>query len=245
MIWIGVLLVAYGATDLANSIRPVRLAPGLAGALIGLGAGLAAGLTSGWDLVAVLVIAALAIVWDWLVTRGFGSDQAWLPLLFFGTTLTGAIVVSGQAGAGGGLLERWLGDVAVPVVADLHPDYALLLAGVLLAQMSTGNVLVRLVLEVTNTVNPARHGTPSDPETQLKGGRLLGPMERLFIVCLGLAGQLTAASIVVAAKGLLRFPELQSRADQDRIHQLTEYFLVGSFASWLIALSSLLLLSGG
>ena len=37
-------------------------------------------------------------------------------------------------------------------------------------------------------------------------------MERVFIVGLGLAGQLTAASIVVAAKGLLRWPELQSQA---------------------------------
>ena len=37
-------------------------------------------------------------------------------------------------------------------------------------------------------------------------------MERVFIVGLGLAGQLTAASIVVAAKGLLRWPELQSKA---------------------------------
>ena len=36
----------------------------------------------------------------------------------------------------------------------------------------------------------------------------LGPLERLFILGLGLAGNLTAAAIVVAAKGLLRFPEL-------------------------------------
>jgi hypothetical protein len=30
---------------------------------------------------------------------------------------------------------------------------------------------------------------------------------------------------------------------QQRIHQLTEYFLVGSFVSWLVALSALVLLS--
>ena len=67
-------------------------------------------------------------------------------------------------------------------------------------------------------------------------------MERVFILGLALAGQVTAASIVVAAKGLLRFPELSSRRDQERIHLLTEYFLVGSFVSWLVALSSLVLL---
>ena len=57
------------------------------------------------------------------------------------------------------------------------------------------------------------------------------------------AGNLTAASIVIAAKGLLRFPELQSRLDQTRIHRLTEYFLVGSFVSWLVPLGTLVLLA--
>ena len=37
--------------------------------------------------------------------------------------------------------------------------------------------------------------------------------------------------------------ELPSRRDQERIHQLTEYFLVGSFVSWLVALTSLALLA--
>jgi hypothetical protein len=68
-------------------------------------------------------------------------------------------------------------------------------------------------------------------------------LERVFILGLGLAGHLTAASIVVAAKGLLRFPELQSKPDQDRIHRLTEYFLVGSFVSWLVPLVCLVLLA--
>mgnify|MGYP002652878805 CR=1 FL=1 len=47
--------------------------------------------------------------------------------------------------------------------------------------------------------------------------RLLGPLERVLILGLGLAGQVTAASLVIAAKGLIRFPELQSssRADDD------------------------------
>lgn len=56
-------------------------------------------------------------------------------------------------------------------------------------------------------------------------------MERVFILGLGLAGQITAASIVIAAKGLIRFPELQSAKDDttsvkgDGIDEVTEYFL--------------------
>jgi hypothetical protein len=68
-------------------------------------------------------------------------------------------------------------------------------------------------------------------------------MERLFILGLALGGQWTAAGVVVAAKGLLRWPELRSEPDQTRIHRLTEYFLVGSFVSWLLPLAALLLLA--
>ena len=52
---------------------------------------------------------------------------------------------------------------------------------------------------------------------------------------------MTAASVVVAAKGLLRFPELSSRDEQQTVHEMTEYFLLGSFASWLVALGSFVL----
>ena len=131
------------------------------------------------------------------------------------------------------------------MLAALDPDRALLLLGAFLVQLSTGNVVVRLVLAATGTAHPDERGSiEADPSAvRLKGGRLLGPMERVFILALALAGQVTAASIVVAAKGLLRFPELSSRGEQERIHQLTEYFLVGSFISWLVALGSLALLS--
>lgn len=76
-------------------------------------------------------------------------------------------------------------------------------------------------------------------EKQLKGGRVLGPMERILIVGLGALGEFTAAAIVVAAKGLLRFPELQRAQrgpETNGPSDVTEYFLIGSFASWLLAL---------
>ena len=154
-----------------------------------------------------------------------------------------AALLSGQAGPARGPLGRWLAQVPLPVLRDLDPDGLLLLLGVVLLQISTGNVLVRLVLAATGTINPDAHGKSQGPERRLKGGRLLGPLERLFILGLGLGGNLTAAAIVVAAKGLLRWPELSSRLEQERVHRLTEYFLVGSFVSWLIPLSGLVLLS--
>ena len=243
MSWIAVLLIGVALADLAHSVRPVRVLPECLGAIGAVLVGLLAGLTEPLDVLALVAVAAVVVAWGQTVTRGLGRGPAWPPLVLLGAALAVAVLVSGHASPAGGPVGDWLGGAAVPALASLDPDRALLLAGAFGVQLSTGNVLVRLVLAATGTVNPARHGQPDDPETKLKGGRLLGPMERVFILALALAGQVTAASIVVAAKGLLRFPELSSRRDQERIHQLTEYFLVGSFVSWLVALASLVLLA--
>jgi hypothetical protein len=240
---LALLLLGIGVTDLAHSVRHTRFLPGGCGAASVLVVGLLAGLTSWRDLLAVLAVAALAFGWELAVSRGFSARSPSLPLALLAAAVAAAALLSGQAGVADGALGRWLGQVPLPVLRDIDADQFLLLAGVVLLQLSTGNVLVRLALAATRTITPDAQGVPQGPERRLKGGRLLGPLERLFILGLGLAGNLTAAAIVVAAKGLLRWPELSSRLEQERIHRLTEYFLVGSFVSWLIPLSGLVLLS--
>ncbi|WP_368499638.1 hypothetical protein [Herbiconiux sp. A18JL235] len=76
------------------------------------------------------------------------------------------------------------------------------------------------------------------PIPDLKGGRLIGPLERLLIVALTLAGALPIVAGVFAAKGIVRFPEIS--ADGARGSK-AEYFLVGSLVSWSLALA----LAGG
>ncbi len=230
-----------GCTDLAHSVRHTRFLPGACGAVAVLTIGLLAGLVGWPDLPVVAALALFAPVWELMVTRGFGRGRPGLPLVVAGAAVAAMLAVSGQAGEAGGPFGRWLQQLPLSGVSSLSADHALILLGVLLVQLSTGNVVVRLFLAVTGTVTAARQGTAQDPQLRLKGGRLLGPMERVFILGLGLAGQLTAASIVVAAKGLLRFPELSSQSEQERVHRLTEYFLVGSFVSWLVALGGLAL----
>lgn len=242
MSWLGVLLVGLAVTDLAHSVRPVRIVNECTGAAVAVCLGLLAGLTSLRDVLALIVVVMLVVAWGQTVTRAFGRGRAWVPLAALGGALATAVIASAWAPTAGGVLGDWLARVQVPVLHGLPADRALVLLGTLLLQGSTGNVVVRLVLAATGTTNPA-YGSEPDPELRLKGGRLLGPMERVFILGLGLAGHLTAASIVIAAKGLLRFPELQSKGEQVWIHRLTEYFLVGSFVSWLFALTSLALVA--
>ncbi len=105
--------------------------------------------------------------------------------------------------------------------------------GVLLFELSTANIVVRLVLDAT--------GVPTaSNEPDLSGGRLLGPMERVFILVLAVTGEVTAASLVVAAKGLLRYPELR-RSQDSGPSAVSEYILIGSFASWLLGVLGWLL----
>jgi hypothetical protein len=245
MSWVAVLLIGVAMADIAHSIRRAPVVNECAGAAVAVWVGLFAGLTDWPDLLALLAIAVVVVLWGLTVTRAFADGAPmgpWVPLLVLGGSLVLALLCSPWASPAGGLVGDWLDATPVPPLVGLSTDRALLVVGAFLLMLSTGNVLVRLVLSASGTTNPAFFDTPEDPGQRLKGGGLLGPMERVLILGLGLAGHLTAASIVIAGKGLLRWPELQSKPEQQWIHRLTEYFLVGSFVSWLVALGALALL---
>ena len=148
-----------------------------------------------------------------------------------------ALLLAGPAAGSASFLTAGL---ARSGLGHLSSERVLLVAAALLLQISTANVIVRLLLDLVGV--PA-----SDNEKTLRGGRVLGPMERLLILGLGVGGSLTGAAIVVAAKSLLRFPELRVPRAGDPGYggasDITEYFLVGSFASWLVALSSVALIA--
>lgn len=258
MSWIALLLLGVAVTDLVRSARAVSIVPEAIGAAVVVFAGLACDLTRPGDLVALIAIAAAVVAWGQTVWRATESTPqtlpAWVPLAVLGATLVVLLFCSVWAQPVAGVFSTWLSRAEVPVLSGMDPNDALLAAAVFLLQLSSGNTIVRLVLLATRTVNPRAAGD-TQPSDQLKGGRLLGPMERVLIVGLGIAGHVTAASIVIAAKGLLRFPELQAKRDRTvptgvhdvtptNIDKVTEYLLVGSFLSWMVALGSLVLLSG-
>lgn len=64
-------------------------------------------------------------------------------------------------------------------------------------------------------------------------GRWIGRFERTLIVLLLIAGAPTAVGLVVTAKSILRFPEITG----DKPAMKPEYVLVGSLASWAIAVA--------
>ncbi|MGW2091112.1 hypothetical protein [Promicromonospora sukumoe] len=240
-------------------ISPARRYTALAAGLLTLAALLAAGGTAAPTSIGIgITLAALVAVWTLFDVIASLAGKVVARSAAFLAITAGIAIALLFADNGATMWPAW---VPGPL-SEFPPARVILIGGIALGQVTTANVLVRLILDAVNV--PTKEGSD-----RLRSGRVLGPMERLFIVGLGLAGNLTAAAVVVGAKGLLRFPELaasesSSRAaspiiiqtasggDPSRViepvktapaHQgpnpVTEYFLIGSFASWLIALGGL------
>jgi hypothetical protein len=278
--WLSIALAGIGVGDVLRSTswRRGRVAGHAAAPVVIVALALLAGMHVWPDLLALVLAAAAGAAWAELSRRTQMTGRGALaPLAVFATIVVGLLAFSGAASPAGGALATWLAWADLPGHGPLPAARVLLLLGLVLFNVATANIIVRLVLltigalrpsDVTNAnaaaaaaaslsgrAAPPTSGQPSD---RLKGGRLLGPMERLVILGLGVAGEFGAAGLVIAAKGLLRFPEIQAAARTANgdpaaaangayaggpagIDDITEYFLVGSFVSWLIALGSLAL----
>lgn len=90
-----------------------------------------------------------------------------------------------------------------------------------LALIWPANWVVRGILRTARTTDPQIVGA----------GRWIGPLERLLIFTFLVIGEAAGAGFLVAAKSILRYPELTGRSPAID----PEYVLVGSMASWLLA----------
>jgi hypothetical protein len=81
----------------------------------------------------------------------------------------------------------------------------------------------------------AAPATTRDPRAGFKGGRLIGPLERILVLLLTLAAAYPILAAMLAAKGIVRFPEISRDGETGA---RAEYFLVGSLVSWVIALGA-------
>lgn len=74
---------------------------------------------------------------------------------------------------------------------------------------------------------------PRDRRAGFQGGRLIGPLERVLVMILTLAAAYPILAAMLAAKGIVRFPEISRDGETGA---RAEYFLVGSLVSWVIGL---------
>ncbi|MGE2688251.1 hypothetical protein [Mycolicibacterium pulveris] len=240
---LAVLFIAIGIADIIRRLTPRLWLPVLSVPAVIVGCAALAGLWRLGDIVLLAIAAVAGVCWVVLCARAERTgERSVTPLVVFGVAAGLLLLLSGLASDVAGLVQRWFAWVGLSGVPGVDADRLLMIVGVVLLQMVTGNQLVRLVLGAIGAVKPAGEPQPSD---RLKGGRLLGPMERLLILGLGLAGQLLAVSVVIAAKSIIRFPEINAQKARENgnigIDDVVEYFLVGSFASWIVALGGLAL----
>lgn len=220
---LAVLLGAVGVVDLVR-LSPLQLSrqtdlarSAVVGAVVS--ALLAVALGYGWHLLWVAPLVA-AIVAAWSVR----DQPVWgwaLPAAGVLALAAGQLVPRGRPP-----IATWFSSLEIGTLAAVPVQEAVLALAVAVFLVQSANVVVRRVL---TDVGPG----VMEEEQRLRGGRVLGPIERLAIFALALGGNVAAISAIVAAKGILRFPEISRDAASGL---KAEYVLVGSFVSWALAL---------
>ncbi|MGP3535173.1 hypothetical protein ACTU3I_10310 [Microbacterium sp. RD1] len=228
MILAGVVLLSVGGADLVRQFagRRRRWLVYLIAGLILLGA------TAALDAVPAAVIGALAATAWVLVVKADGTSRAgiWAAAVL-AVVCAAAVFAAPARPAPGPLSDLW--QPAGPFGA-VPLDTLVAATGAVVFLLESGNILVRSALRREMALPPAESG--------LKGGRLIGPLERVLVFALTLAGAYTLLAAVLAAKGIVRFPEISRDGESgDR----AEYFLVGSLVSWVAALGAAFLVWWG
>lgn len=256
MLFLAIALLAFGLADLVGGRREEedevvgrfwttrRLGGVVAGAVA---ATLLAGLSGyRWTAVAAIFAATLValLVWMglWASKKETRKKVARISLLWLLGTLAVAVAVSSLAAPIHGPLADWYGKLRLDFVEEVTVGQFVLAGGAFLFALATSNRIVIDALALTDVET-------TEVQSPLKGGRFLGPMERLIVGAVIVAGDPAAAAIVIAAKGLLRFPEItrkrsdgESTGDDDvntkpppGPDENTEYFLIGTFSSLIVA----------
>ena len=215
-------LLALGLHDLLDAVLPGAWPTPRRRWLARAGAAVAAVLAA--VLVAVLAPTGISVaVGGGLVALGLLMGWTWLhpdrPL--------GVVAVAAAVG-----LVAVLESTLAPAGLRSAPP-ALTLLAVTVALTETGNRVTRAVLALAGRSADGGDEEAEDPAADgLRGGRYIGPMERLLMVVLGLAQAYPVIAALMAAKGIVRFPEIS--ADRGAGSRAEE-FLIGSLASWGLA----------
>lgn len=177
-----------------------------------------------------VAVVAIVTVGLWHGLRAAGRHA--LAVGWLASALSAALLVGerGQLSQPGNHWRSVWRDVDLGSLSSLHADEVLRLIALSLFLTVTANAVVRLILDLEG----AQPVDARDADQAIKGGRIIGPIERLIIFGAVVGGAAATAGLVVAAKSLLRFPELSG--DGTDLHIKTEYVLVGSLASWSQAL---------
>ncbi len=107
-------------------------------------------------------------------------------------------------------------------VLQTNNDFWLLLTGAVLLSSPTGILIGQMTKGWREKI--------LNPETLANAGKWIGIIERMIVYALVLMGEFSAISLLIAAKGIIRFNE------KDRPEVKTEYLVIGTLLSIGIAM---------
>lgn len=250
MIIAGLMLLAVGAADLVRQFAPRRWIGYLTVTVILLILGSVSDALL--PMIAALIVGTL---WVWCMPSERQAPLGFWPAVLLGVVSVGAVVWFGARTEAGLIGEVWA--LRSPF-GDVPFDLAVLALGAGVFLLESANLVVRAALDgehtwrplesaaapvpeapapVTEGVAAADQEAPAirDPRAGFKGGRLIGPLERILVMILTLAAAYPILAAMLAAKGIVRFPEISRDGETGA---RAEYFLVGSLVSWVIGLGA-------
>ena len=126
----------------------------------------------------------------------------------------------------------WFQLIQDPTSRNLFMKAVIVVAGIILC-IQTGGVLVAKTIQsiISDKLLENMKGIPN-------GGRLIGYLERTFVMLLIWINQADGIGFLVAAKSILRFRDINTSEDRE----ITEYVIIGTLLSfgWAIFVSALM-----
>lgn len=259
MIIAGFILLAVGAADLVRQFAPRRWIGYLAAAVVLLLLG------SVSDALLPMIAALVAgVLWIWCMPDDRPSRAGFWPAVVLAVVVVGAVIWTGGRDHAGLVGEVWqlrspFGEVSFDLAMLVLGVAAFLLeSGNLVVRAALDGEHTWRPAEQTAdpapadaapadpvppapapvgpvSIAPVSTEAAPDPRTGFKGGRLIGPLERMLVLILTLAAAYPLLAAMLAAKGIVRFPEISRDGETGA---RAEYFLVGSLVSWVIALGA-------